>query len=144
VNSRLDELQAAVLRVRLPRLAAWTTRRRELAARYRQALAGAAIDVPRECDAGHVYHLFPVLTADRDAFQAHLAAEGIGTLVHYPITIPRQAALVGCAPAACAIADQIAAAVCSLPLHPFLSDADCAIVANAVRTWTPPKTATGR
>ena len=105
VNSRLDDMQAAILRSRLPLMSAWTARRRELAARYRRTLAGASgITIPPECDPGHVYHLFPVLigesyvapsfpglsevegsaaNAPRDAFQQHLAAQGIGTLVHY-------------------------------------------------------------
>ena len=62
VNSRLDEMQAAILRARLPFLPDWTARRRALAARYRAALAGGPIDVPPEKDAGHVYHLFVVRT----------------------------------------------------------------------------------
>src|SRR5690606_19943319 len=69
VNSRLDEMQAAVLRARLPRLRGWTETRRAQAARYRTALAGAPVRVPREFDAGHVYHLFPVLSDARDALQ---------------------------------------------------------------------------
>ena len=76
VNSRLDELQAAILRARLPRLRAWTERRRVLAARYRAALAGAPVVVPPECDPGHVYHLFVVRSQSRDALQAHLSAQG--------------------------------------------------------------------
>src|SRR6185503_13005702 len=56
VNSRLDEIQAAILAARLPRLRGWTERRRTLAARYREQLAGAPVDVPREHDGGHVYH----------------------------------------------------------------------------------------
>ena len=72
VNSRMDELQAAVLRARLPLLPGWTARRRELASAYRAQLAGARVAVPPACDPGHVYHLFPVLTPARDALQAHL------------------------------------------------------------------------
>ena len=60
MNSRLDELQAAVLRARLPRLRTWTARRRAIAARYRAALRGSAVQVTPELDAGHVYHLFVV------------------------------------------------------------------------------------
>src|SRR4029453_14096038 len=71
VNSRLDDLQAAVLRARLPRLREWTIRRRELAARYRQLLP-ASLRTIRERDPGHVYHLFPVLAAEREALQTHL------------------------------------------------------------------------
>ncbi len=135
VNSRLDDLQAAVLRARLPRLAAGNARRRELAARYRSALAGGPVAVPAECDAGHVYHLFVVLARDRAAFQAHLQSQGIGTLVHYPIPVPRQAAFAAYAPAACPIADRICAEVCSLPMHPQLSDADAREVVAAVTSF---------
>ena len=98
VNSRLDEIQAAVLRARLPRLAGWTARRRALAARYRSALAVGPVDVPPEHDAGHVYHLFVVRVRGRAALQAQLAAGGIDTLVHYPIPIPRQPAMAGAQP----------------------------------------------
>jgi dTDP-3-amino-3,4,6-trideoxy-alpha-D-glucose transaminase len=95
INSRLDDIQAAVLRARLPRLQAWTDRRRALAARYRAALAGAAVALLPERDHGHVYHLFVVTTGERAALQAHLAAHGIETLIHYPVPIPRQPALAG-------------------------------------------------
>jgi len=135
VNSRLDEIQAAVLRVRLLRLAAWTATRRAHAALYRTALAASSIDVPPECDPGHVYHLFPVLVQDRDAFQSAMATRGIGTLVHYPIPIPRQQAFAHLPAAACPVADRIAGSVCSLPLHPGLVPADVERVADAVRAW---------
>ena len=91
--------------------------------------------MPPECDPGHVYHLFPVLVGDRDAFQAHLTAQGIGTLVHYPIPLPRQAAFASYSPAACPIADRVCAEVCSLPLHPRLPDADVDVVAAAVLAY---------
>jgi dTDP-3-amino-3,4,6-trideoxy-alpha-D-glucose transaminase len=135
VNSRLDEMQAAVLRARLPVLPAWTTRRRALAARYRQALAGAPVVVPPECDPGHVYHLFPIRTPERTALQAHLTARGIGTLVHYPIPLPRQAAFSSSPPANCPAADRACEEVCSLPLSPRLRDADIDDVAAAIRAW---------
>ena len=98
-NSRLDELQAAILRARLPFLRKWTERRRSIALHYRRALGGSAITVPDELDAGHVYHLFPVLSERREAFQAHLNAHGVETLIHYPVPIPRQPALAGADPA---------------------------------------------
>jgi dTDP-3-amino-3,4,6-trideoxy-alpha-D-glucose transaminase len=134
VNSRLDELQAAILRARLPFLAGWTTRRRELADAYRRRLAGTAVEVPPECDPGHVYHLFVVRTAARDRFQAHLADRGVGTLVHYPIALPRQGAFAG-SPADCPAADRACAEVCSLPLSPDLDDASLAVVSEAVAAW---------
>jgi dTDP-4-amino-4,6-dideoxygalactose transaminase len=135
VNSRLDEMQAAILRARLPWLPEWTTRRRAIAARYRQALAGAPVRVPPECDPGHVYHLFPVLTAQREALQAYLTARGIGTLVHYPIPIPRQPALAHLPLRPAPVCDRVADEVVSLPLHPQMSDADVDLVATAVRDW---------
>jgi dTDP-3-amino-3,4,6-trideoxy-alpha-D-glucose transaminase len=143
VNSRLDELQAAVLRERLTRLPAWTARRRALAHLYRRALAGSPVIVPPECDAGHVYHLFPVRSADRDGLQAWLLQRGIETLVHYPVPIPRQPALADQAPAQCPVADRVCAELCSLPLHPALPDDAAQTVAWAVRDFVPDR-ATGR
>jgi dTDP-3-amino-3,4,6-trideoxy-alpha-D-glucose transaminase len=134
VNSRLDEIQAAILRARLPLLPGWTAKRRELAGRYRHALAGAAIVLPPECDPGHVYHLFVALTSARDRFLDHLATRGVGALVHYPIPVPKQGAFAG-SRATCPIADRVCAEICSLPLHPRLDDAALAVVAAAVAEW---------
>jgi dTDP-3-amino-3,4,6-trideoxy-alpha-D-glucose transaminase len=137
-NSRLDEIQAAVLRERLPRLPAWTERRRTLARRYRTGLAGGPVKVPPQCDAGHVYHLFPVLTPDRDGLLTYLERAGIGTIVHYPIPIPRQPALEGiAAPDTCPVADRVCRQICSLPLHPYLTDTDADAVVAAVSGWRP-------
>ncbi|MGE3842106.1 MAG: DegT/DnrJ/EryC1/StrS family aminotransferase [Vicinamibacterales bacterium] len=123
VNSRLDELQAAILRERLKFLPGWIETRRRLARRYRMPLAASkAMTVPPELEPGHVYHLFPVLCPDRDAFQAHMAADGIQTLIHYPIAIPRQPALGAFEPASCPVAERVCSQVCSLPLHPALAD----------------------
>jgi len=132
VNSRLDDMQAAILRARLARLPAWTTRRRALAARYRAGLApiaaaataaGRTLAVPAEHDAGHVYHLFPVLSGERDALQARLEAEGIETLIHYPVPIPRQPALATEEPADCPVASRACNQLLSLPLYPDMPDA---------------------
>jgi dTDP-3-amino-3,4,6-trideoxy-alpha-D-glucose transaminase len=136
VNSRLDELQAAVLRARLERLPAATARRRALAQRYRSALEGGPVRVPQECDKGHVYHLFPVLTPRRDDLVDALAAQGIGTLVHYPFSIHRQPAFAATAAGAtCPVAERVSAEVCSLPLYPHLTDEACDRVSIAVREW---------
>ena len=135
VNSRLDEVQAAILRARLRFLPAWTERRRTLAARYRRALAGARVRVPPEADPGHVYHLFPILSTDRDGLQEHLSARGIGTLVHYPVPIPRQQMLAGLRSAACPVTDRVTSQVLSLPLHPQLSDEDVDFVAAAIHDF---------
>jgi dTDP-3-amino-3,4,6-trideoxy-alpha-D-glucose transaminase len=134
VNSRLDEMQAAILSARLAFLSEWTAARRAIAATYRERLAGALVEVPPECDRGHVYHLFPVLTERRDAFQAFLAGRGIGTLVHYPIALHRQPAFAALPSAGglCEVAERVAREVVSLPLHPTLSEADSAAVVEAV------------
>lgn len=136
INSRLDELQAAILRARLPRLADATTTRRAMAAEYRAALAAAPVQVPREFDAGHVYHLFPVLADERVGFQAHLRAAGIETLVHYPVPIPRQPAARAWAPAACPIAEDVCRRVVSLPLYPSLSREARGAVVDAVLSYS--------
>ena len=135
VNSRLDEMQAAILRARLPHMPGWTARRRTLAAAYRTSLAHAPVTVPPECDPGHVYHLFPILTPERDAFQKHLADRGVGTLVHYPIALTDQPALAAYATSPCPVAQRVAREVCSLPLHPQLSDADLSFVADSVLSF---------
>jgi dTDP-3-amino-3,4,6-trideoxy-alpha-D-glucose transaminase len=135
VNSRLDEMQAAILRARLARLPAWTSRRRTLAARYRRALGQSPVVVPPECDPGHVYHLFPVLADDRGAFMTHLESRGVASIVHYPVSIPRQAAFSHLPPSACTVAERVAETVCSLPLHPRLTDEEADVVVAAVQSW---------
>ena len=132
VNSRLDEIQAAVLRVRLRRLSRWTAIRRALAARYRRALAGGPVVVPPELEPGHVYHLFPVRCPARERLRAHLSAAGIETLIHYPVPIPRQPALATERPADCPAADLVCREVFSLPLHPSLPEAAVDEVAGAI------------
>jgi dTDP-3-amino-3,4,6-trideoxy-alpha-D-glucose transaminase len=138
INSRLDELQAAILRARLPFLQAWTGRRRALAARYRRALAGGPIDLVPEQDPGHVYHLFVVRTKARADLQTHLAARGIETLIHYPVPIPRQPALAAADARECPIAAGACDEIVSLPLHPALRDADVDTIAEAVHAFASP------
>jgi dTDP-3-amino-3,4,6-trideoxy-alpha-D-glucose transaminase len=121
VNSRLDEMQAAILRARLPLLPQWTAARRTLAQRYRSALQQSDLTIPPECDDGHVYHLFPVRSPARDALQTTLRAAGIETLIHYPVPIPRQPALASERPAECPMATRVCAEILSLPLYPSLS-----------------------
>jgi dTDP-4-amino-4,6-dideoxygalactose transaminase len=135
VNSRLDEMQAAILRARLMHLPAWTAKRRAVAARYRSTLANANIHLPREFDAGHVYHLFPVLTDRRDQLQTHLKERGVETLIHYPVPIPRQPALQSANPAMCAIADRVCEQILSLPMYPGLSDSAISTVCEAVAAF---------
>jgi dTDP-3-amino-3,4,6-trideoxy-alpha-D-glucose transaminase len=139
VNSRLDELQAAVLSARLPLLAAWTARRQALAARYRRLLPPFVQPIA-ERDAGHVYHLFPVRSSRRDQLQAHLRELGVETLIHYPVALPDQPAFAAmAAPGGCPEAARAAAELLSLPLTPRLTEADIARVADAVAAFAATK-----
>ena len=133
INSRLDELQAAVLRARLPRLRGNTARRRALAALYRRQLKDSGVEPVQERDPGHVYHLFPVRSRERDILQAQLAAAGIGTLIHYPVPLPLQPAFAGMAASECPRATQAALELLSLPLHPRLEDGQAERVAATVQ-----------
>jgi dTDP-4-amino-4,6-dideoxygalactose transaminase len=133
INSRLDEIQAAVLSARLEFLPRWTTERRALAAVYRRALAGAGVVVPPELDPGHVYHLFPVRSPARDAVRTKLGDAGIETLIHYPVPIPRQPALASESPGNCPVADRVCAEILSLPLYPSMSESQAIEVARALR-----------
>ena len=136
INSRLDEMQAAILRARLPLLREWTDTRRRLAGVYRAALADAAVVVPPERDPGHVYHLFVVRSAARSELQSHLAGRGIETLIHYPVPIPRQPALAAVAPAECCpVAHRVCEEVLSLPLYPALGENVVRDVAAAVSAF---------
>ena len=133
VNSRLDEIQAAVLRARLPLLRRRTEQRRTLAAEYRSLLSAAPVNVPPEKDAGHVYHLFPIRTQRRTVLRDRLRSAGIDTLVHYPTAISQQPAFASTEPAECPEAVRAAAEVLSLPLYPGLTSQHVTTVAEAVR-----------
>jgi dTDP-4-amino-4,6-dideoxygalactose transaminase len=135
VNTRLDEMQAAILRERLRYLPAWTAKRRSIAARYREALTNPRMHVPLQFDRGHVYHLFPVLVEAREAFQAHMTAHGVETLIHYPVAIPRQPALASTSPSMCPAADRVCSQVVSLPMYPALSDEAIAQVIEGGSTF---------
>ncbi|GGT19145.1 DegT/DnrJ/EryC1/StrS family aminotransferase [Streptomyces purpureus] len=137
-NSRLDELQAALLRAKLPHLDRWNHRRGEIAARYLADLAGLpGIRLPRVAAwAEHAWHLFVIRCADRDALQRSLTEAGVGTLVHYPVPVHLSQAYADDAtwPAGTyPIAESIAAQVLSLPMGPHLSDDDVTHVIAAVR-----------
>ncbi|GAA4370339.1 DegT/DnrJ/EryC1/StrS family aminotransferase [Hymenobacter saemangeumensis] len=140
-NSRLDELQAAVLRAKLPLLAQWTRQRQQLASWYGQHLAGIeGLRLPAlSPGASHVYHLYVVHHAQRDALQHHLTEQGIGTLIHYPVPPHRQPAYahLGLPPGALPIAEALAATCLSLPLWPGMTEEQVAAVAAAVRSFRP-------
>jgi len=135
-NSRLDEMQAALLRVKLRRLAAWNERRRAIADAYGAAFAGLPLTLPapnRERE--HVYHLYVVRSSGRDALRARLRERGVDTLIHYERPVHRHEAFRGLdpAPRALSVSERAAAEVLSLPLYPELSDAEVDTVIRAVR-----------
>ena len=136
INSRLDEVQAAILRVGLRHLDAWTARRRDLHTLYARGLQGAGLVLPAEEPyAEAVHHLFVVRHPRRDALAECLRVRGVGTLVHYPIPLHLQPAMasLGGQPGDLPVAEKAAREVLSLPLHPGLSDAQAHAVVAATR-----------
>lgn len=124
VNSRLDPVQAAILRVKLEVLDDWTARRRSIAALYSQGLAGTVLSLPQVPNwADPAWHLYVVRSLNRAGLQADLTAAGIDTLIHYPIPPHMQTAYagLGLAPHALPLARDFAAQVISLPMGPHLT-----------------------
>lgn len=138
VNSRLDEMQAAILRARLPHLDAGNARRNAIAAAYDVALGQAGIAPPAPRDGcAHVFHQYVIRVADRAGVQQRLRAAGVGTAVHYPQAVHRQRAYAGrvaLAPANCHVTDMVAPEILSLPMFPELTDAQVEHVCAALRT----------
>jgi dTDP-4-amino-4,6-dideoxygalactose transaminase len=136
-NSRLDEIQAAVLRVKLRHLDVDNARRRQVAREYGEALSSTPLRLPRaRAGADHVYHQYVVRADRRDALRDFLAAEGVGTLVHYPVPVHLQPAYRGRVPegeGGLAHTEQICREVLSLPMGPHLAEANVRDVARLVR-----------
>jgi dTDP-3-amino-3,4,6-trideoxy-alpha-D-glucose transaminase len=139
-NSRLDELQAAMLAVKLRRLEEFNARRSRVAARYADALAGPDLVLPQDPgEATPAWHLYVVRTPHRDALRAHLTAAGIETGVHYPVPPHQQPAFAGTALAGLSlpVAERLADEVLSLPMGPHLTAADQDRAIDAVRSFRP-------
>jgi dTDP-4-amino-4,6-dideoxygalactose transaminase len=134
-NSRLDELQAAVLRVKLRHLDEWNAARRRVAALYDELLADLPITIPYEApEARHVYHQYTIRAPDRDELQAFLKEQGIGTMIYYPRPLHLQGlyADLGQGPGSYPETEQAAQEVLSLPIYPELTEAQIMEVAEAV------------
>jgi dTDP-4-amino-4,6-dideoxygalactose transaminase len=134
MNSRLDELQAAMLRVKLRLLDARNRRRAFIARHYDERLGGWVTVPPRDPTRTHVYHQYVVRTPRRDALRTHLAAHAIETGIHYPVPIHRQPAWLRAFGEAPALprAEQAAREILSLPVHPDLTDAEVERVVDAI------------
>ncbi len=136
INSRLDEIQAAILRVKLAHLQDGLERRRRLAAIYEKELSGAGVTLPSERPpALSAHHLYVVRHPERDRLAAGLARRGVDTLIHYPIPVHLQPAFApwGGAPGDCPVAERAASEILSLPLYPELEEAAVEYVCQAIR-----------
>jgi len=135
MNSRLDELQAAILRVRLPALAAANARRAAIAEAYVEGLADTGLVLPTTRP-GHVWHQFVIRHPARDALRQALKAQGVGTGIHYPVPVhlqPAYAGRIAIGPTGLAATEAAAREVLSLPMFPELDDEAVARVIAAVR-----------
>lgn len=133
VNSRLDEIQAAMLRVKLPYLEAETIRRQHIAQTYRSGIMNPLVTLPNVIDElAHVWHLFVVRCEKREALQAYLAEKGIQTLIHYPVAPHKQQAYSQWNSISLPLTEEIHQQVLSLPLDPTMSDESVAKVISAV------------
>lgn len=136
LNSRLDEIQAAILRAKLPRLEAANARRREIAARYRSGLTSSNLRLPGEmAGAHHVYHQFVVRTPEREQLRRALSDAQIGSAILYPLATHQQPAYRHLAVGGFPNAEKICRELLCLPMHPALNDADVDEVIATVNRW---------
>jgi dTDP-4-amino-4,6-dideoxygalactose transaminase len=135
LNSRLDEMQAAILRVKLRHLERFTRQRQAHAARYRELLAGAKLQLPHAHGKGaHIYHQFTLRLANRDAARKALAEAGVASGVYYPIPLHRQPVYEkACGSLSLPQSEAAAREVLSLPIYPQLSDEQLRHVAGTLR-----------
>jgi dTDP-3-amino-2,3,6-trideoxy-4-keto-D-glucose/dTDP-3-amino-3,4,6-trideoxy-alpha-D-glucose/dTDP-2,6-dideoxy-D-kanosamine transaminase len=136
-NSRLDEIQAAILRAKLPLLEGWNKRRRAIAAAY-AAVAHPALRHPDVSGDDYVAHLYVVRSAARDSLKRHLAALNIVSDIHYPLLDTQQPALKGLvAPTPLPVSEKATQQVLSLPCYPELTDSEVQRVCAALASWNP-------
>lgn len=135
INGRLDEIQAAILNVKLPHLDGWTESRRRLAEAYGACLP-ASVAKPKEMSWGrHVYHLYVVRTPRRDELRAGLEERGVASGMHYPVPIHKQEAwkAYGGRPVSLPVTESVAAEILSLPIYPELTEREVEYVGQCVR-----------
>jgi dTDP-4-amino-4,6-dideoxygalactose transaminase len=136
INSRLDELQAAILRIKLRYLDEENLRRRRIAATYDERLAKTAFRLPTAApDTSHVYHQYVIRSPDRDAIRARLAERGVNTLIHYPLPVHQQPAYAGrlaTAPGGLPVTEVVCREILSIPVQPELTDEEVNAVCDAL------------
>ena len=136
LNSRLDEMQAAMLRVKLAHLDADIARRRHVARRYRDGIRSPQIVLPMvQVEESHAWHLFVVRCGQREALREHLAAHGVQSQVHYPVPAHRQPAYPSLHDARLPITEQLHREVLSLPMSPAMGDASITHVIEACNAF---------
>ncbi len=139
INSRLDEIQAAILRVKLPHLAADNGRRRRIAASYQKALAGSTIFPPSDLPGTlHAMHLFVVECDQREELVRHMAAHGVATARHYPLPVHQQPAYAGRIRGAesLPVTERLYERLLSLPMFPELADAEVERICASLKSWS--------
>lgn len=137
-NGRLDEIQAAVLRVKLPHLEEWNERRREHARLYGELLKGTLVVTPVECPGNkHVYHLYVIRTPMRDELQAWLKDRGVSTGIHYPVPLHSQVAFrsFGYSQEKLPVTEHVVNKVLSLPMYAELSDQEIEYVVDSIKAF---------
>jgi dTDP-4-amino-4,6-dideoxygalactose transaminase len=134
VNSRLDEMQAAILRLKLSYLDDWNEKRRKLAEIYNGILKNTPVTIPMEKEyAKHVYHLYVIRHKARDKIQQFLLKKGIQTLIHYPIPVHMQEAYH--TSDRLPVTEKICGEILSLPINPWLSEKEVTIVAEYINEY---------
>jgi dTDP-4-amino-4,6-dideoxygalactose transaminase len=137
INSRLDEIQAAILACQIPFVKEWNEKRVEIAERYTKGLYDLVETPGKAGDGEHVYHLYVIQTDERDELQSYLTSEGVGTLIHYPIPAHLQNAykFLGYKPGDLPVTERMAKRILSLPMFPELTDEQIDTVIASIRSF---------
>ena len=136
-NTRLDEIQAAVLRVKLKHVDEWNKRRRAVAAAYNKGLEGAAATPAERPGCYHVYHQYTVRVAERDRMVKYLNDNGVGAVIYYPVELHLQKAFANVVPAGfhLPVSEQAMKEVMSLPMYPELTEEQINTVINTIKEF---------
>jgi dTDP-4-amino-4,6-dideoxygalactose transaminase len=138
LNGRLDEIQAVVLRAKLPHLSQWNEKRREHAAKYAELLKDLPLKTPTEkADHCHVYHLYVIQVADRDLLQAYLKEQGVFTGIHYPVPIHLQKCIadLGYTEGSLPVTERITKEILSLPMYAELTDDQIGHIVSTIKEF---------
>jgi len=138
INSRLDEIQAAVLRAKLPHLDEWNRRRRDIAALYRRSNNNPNVKHPVEkMEAKHVFHLYVIQIKNRESLQRYLSSNGIETSIHYPLPVYKQQAYsqLDVSNTHCPVAEKAVTQILSIPIYPELTDEEITYIIDCLNGW---------